>query len=59
MQKSGTYDAKVRDLRPVTPWFTNRNPIIKPLKIKQARHLEVMPSEACKRAYKHQSKENL
>ena len=59
VQKSVTYDAKVRDLRPVTPWFTNRNPIIKPLKIKQARHLEVIPSKACKRAYKHQSKENL
>ena len=59
MQKSGTYDAKVRDLRPVIPWLTNRNPIIKPLKIKQARHLEVIPSKAYKRAYKHQSKENL
>ncbi len=59
MQKSVTYDAKVRDLRPVIPWLTNRNPIIKPLKIKQARHLEVIPSKACKRAYKHQSKENL
>ena len=58
-QKSVTYDAKVRDLRPVIPWLTNRNPIIKPLKIKQARHLEVIPSKACKRAYKHQSKENL
>ena len=59
MQKLGTYGAKVRDLRSVTPRLTNRNPIIKPLKIKQARHLEVIPSEACKRAYKHQSKENL
>ena len=59
VQKSVTYDAKVRDLRPVIPWLTNRNPIIKPLKIKQARHLEVIPSKACKRAYKHQSKENL
>ena len=59
VQKSGTYDAKVRHLRPVIPWLTNRNPIIKPLKIKQARHLEVIPSKACKRAYKHQSKENL
>ena len=58
-QKSKTYDAKVRHLRPVIPWLTNRNPIIKPLKIKQARHLEVIPSKACKRAYKHQSKENL
>ena len=58
-QKSKTYGAKVRDLRPVIPWLTNRNPIIKPLKIKQARHLEVIPSKACKRAYKHQSKENL
>ena len=58
-QKSGTYDAKVRHLRPVIPWLTNRNPIIKPLKIKQAWHLEVIPSKACKRAYKHQSKENL
>ena len=59
VQKSVTYDAKVRDLRSVIPWLTNRNPIIKPLKIKQARHLEVIPSKACKRAYKHQSKENL
>ena len=59
VQKSVTYDAKVRDLRPVILWLTNRNPIIKPLKIKQARHLEVIPSKACKRAYKHQSKENL
>ena len=59
VQKSGTYDAKVRHLRPVIPWLTNRNPIIKPLKIKQARHLEVIPNKACKRAYKHQSKENL
>ena len=59
VQKSVTYDAKVRDLRPVIPWLTNRNPIIKPLKIKQARHVEVIPSKACKRAYKHQSKENL
>ena len=59
VQKSVTYDAKVRHLRPVIPWLTNRNPIIKPLKIKQARHVEVIPSKACKRAYKHQSKENL
>ena len=58
-QKSVTYDAKVSHLRPVIPWLTNRNPIIKPLKIKQARHLEVIPSKSCKRAYKHQSKENL
>ena len=31
-QKSKTYDAKVSHLRPVIPWLTNRNPIIKPLK---------------------------
>ncbi len=54
-----TYDAKVRDLRPVIPWLKNRYQIIKPLKIKHASHLEGIPSKACKRAYKHQSKENL
>ena len=59
VQKSVTYGAKVSHLRPVIPWLTNRNPIIKPLKIKQAWHLEMIPSKACKRAYKHQSKENL
>lgn len=52
VQKSVTYDAKVSHLRPVILWLTNRNPIIKPLKIKQAWHLEVIPSKACKRAYK-------
>lgn len=59
VQKSVTYDAKVRDLRPVIHWLTNRITSIKPLKIKQARHLEVIPSKAWKRAYEHQNKENL
>ena len=59
MQKSVTYDAKVRDLRHVIHWLTNRTTSLKPFNIKQARHLEVIPNKTCKRAYEHQSKENL
>ena len=46
VQKSVTYEEKVRDLRCVIHWLTNRITSIKPFNIKQARHLEVISSKS-------------